>query len=202
MSIRSIHSVQKHLALTFDDGPDRSFTPQVLDILAQYAVPATFFCLGSQVNAFPEVLRRMHTEGHTIANHTWSHPYLTRSSVHDLVWEVQSTSDLIHDISGCRPRFFRPPYGDTDASVEEQIALLGYQSILWSVDSTDWSGISGPEVAARVIPHLHPGAIVLHHSAGHVAGTVAALPYLIEVTRALGYEYVRLEDMLGQPAYQ
>lgn len=202
MRFRCADTSQREVALTFDDGPDETFTPQVLEILHHYGVHATFFCIGSQIQKYPDVLRNIAEGGHTIANHSWSHPHLTTMAAHDVMWELAATSGLIEEVVGCRPLFMRPPYGDLDARVEALIESEDYHVILWDVDSVDWSGIAGPQVAAHVLPDLHPGAIVLHHSAGRVAGTVAALPYLIEVTQAMGYRYARLADMLGIPAYK
>jgi len=202
VGIRRADTTQKDIALTFDDGPDEQYTTEVLAILAHYSVSATFFCIGSQIEKCPDVLRSIAQGGHTVANHSWSHPYLTQCTSHDVSWQIESTSGLIAEVLGCRPLLMRPPYGDLDDRVEGQIASLGYQVILWDVDSVDWSGIPGPQVAANVLPAVRPGAIVLHHCAGRVAGTVEALPYLIEVTRAMGYRYARLEHLLGIPAYR
>ncbi|MCL6445246.1 MAG: polysaccharide deacetylase family protein [Alicyclobacillus sp.] len=192
--IRQIPASEQILFLTFDDGPDDEYTPEVLDILRHYGVPAVFFCLGSQAETHPNVLVRMAEEGHTVGNHSWDHPFLTKLPPEEVVRQLESTSASIEAKIGRRPILFRPPYGDVNERVVQQASELGYQTVLWSVDSVDWSGIPGPEVAANAISRLCPGGIMLHHSAGNVAGTVAALPYVIEVARKLGYRFERLVD--------
>lgn len=199
--IRPIAADNMALALTFDDGPDLQYTPPILDLLERYGVPATFFCIGSQIQRRPNVLRRMVQSGHTVANHSWSHPHLTRETSEAVGMELDWTSIIIAETVGLRPRFFRPPYGDLNDAVAHQAQDRGYEIVLWDVDSVDWSGIPGPHIAANVLPRLQSGAILLHHSAGNVAGTVDALPYLIEVAQAIGYQFVRLDEIMGTPAY-
>lgn len=199
--IRPIAADDMPLALTFDDGPDLQYTPPILDILKRYGVPATFFCIGSQIQRHPDVLRRMVQSGHTVANHSWSHPHLTRETAGAVGMELDWTSIIIAETVGLRPRFFRPPYGDFNDAVAHQAQDRGYEIVLWDVDSVDWSGIPGPHIAANVLARLKSGAILLHHSAGNVAGTVDALPYLFEVAQAMGYQFVRLDEIMGTPAY-
>lgn len=189
------------LTITFDDGPDDKHVPVILDILQHYGVPATFFCIGEHVSRHPDVLLRMLQQGHTVANHSWNHPHLTQLSDADIEWQLESTSKCMQEVTGLRPRFFRPPYGNTDARVENVARCLSYQTVLWDVDSVDWSGISGPEIAANVLPKLRSGAIILHHSSGNVAGTVEALPYIIEVAKAMNYTFIKLEELTGAAPY-
>lgn len=189
------------LALTFDDGPDERFTPTILDALDKYRVPATFFCIGSHVEKHPQVFRRMVESGHIVANHSWSHPYFTKTSADDILCELEETSEMMVNTVGLRPRFFRPPYGDMDQKVELQVTKLGYHMVLWDVDAVDWSGISGPQIAANVLSQLEPGAVILHHCAGNVAGTVDALPYIIKVAQMMGFTFVSLDKLLGIAPY-
>lgn len=116
--------------------------------------------------------------------------------------QLEQTSDIIEEIVGLRPRLFRPPYGDIDDTVSAQVHSLGYDIVLWDVDSVDWSGISGPNILANVLPPLQADSILLHHCAGNVRGTVDALPYLIEVAHAMGYEFVTVDALMGNSAYQ
>lgn len=194
--IRALATSERVLALTFDDGPDTEFTPSVLDILQRYGISATFFCLGVQVAANWSVAKRIVVAGHQIANHTWSHPHASDVTVSELLREVANTTDTIEEATGERPRWFRPPYGELGAEQGRAIADAGYEVVLWTVDSLDWSGITGPQIVANVVPALENGAILLHHSAGNVAGTVDALPYLIEVCLRLGYRFVRLDEAM------
>ncbi|WDL95357.1 polysaccharide deacetylase family protein [Alicyclobacillus sp. ALC3] len=188
-------TAERVLALTFDDGPDAEFTPRVLNILRRYGTCATFFCLGAEVAANPLVAMRIVAEGHQIANHTWSHPHAADVTVSELLREVSNTSDAIAEATGERPRWFRPPFGELTDVQAAAISEAGYKVAFWTVDSLDWSGIAGPQIVANVVPALENGAIVLHHSAGNVAGIVDALPDLIEVCQRLGFRFVRLDEV-------
>ncbi|WAH42533.1 polysaccharide deacetylase family protein [Alicyclobacillus fastidiosus] len=191
----------KRIALTFDDGPDLQYTPEILEILDAYGVQSSFFCIGSQVQKFPNVLRRMVRDGHVVANHSWDHPYLTKESKSSVRMQLEQTSDIIEETVGLRPRLFRPPYGDINETLSTQVHSLGYDIVLWDVDSVDWSGISGPSILSNVLPPLKADSILLHHCAGNVSGTVDALPYLIEVAKAIRYQFVTIDVLLGTPAY-
>ena len=195
-------ATDKSIALTFDDGPDETYTNAVLDILEHYRVSATFFCLGSQVEKHPDVLRKMVRAGHVIGNHSWDHPYFTKETDADIRRQIEKTSDVIEQTTCVRPRLFRPPYGDVDDRVTGLVQGLGYHVVLWDVDSRDWAGIPGPTIVANVVPRLRPQAIVLHHCAGNVAGTVDALPYLIETQEAMGYRFTTLDALWNMSAYQ
>nr|WP_245630113.1 polysaccharide deacetylase family protein [Alicyclobacillus acidiphilus] len=144
----------------------------------------------------------MASSGHVVGNHTWTHPYLTKLTSDEVQRELERTSSAIEHVIGKLPAFFRPPYGDIDERVRQVVESQGMVPVLWDVDSVDWSGIPGPRVAANVIPHLRSNAVVLHHCAGHVAGTVDALPYIIETALAMNCTFVTYDKLSGLPAYQ
>ncbi|MCL6600227.1 MAG: polysaccharide deacetylase family protein [Alicyclobacillus macrosporangiidus] len=194
---------KKRVAITFDDGPDGEWTPQVLAVLSRYGVKATFFCVGMMVHAFPDVTRRLVAEGHVIGNHTWDHPQLPRLHPAQVQEELYHTEQEIQRVAGVRPRLFRPPYGELSRQVMRQVIALRDKVILWSVDSLCWTGLDSEHIAAIVLAHLQPGAIVLMHSAGGVRKpTVEALPRIIEVTHASGYTFTTVSDLLGVPPYK
>jgi peptidoglycan-N-acetylglucosamine deacetylase len=200
--LKRIESAGSTLFLTFDDGPDKQHTPAVLDVLSSYGVPATFFCIGSHIEQHPDVLRRIVELGHTVGNHTWSHPYLTRVTPSEMAHEMERTSTIVEGIVGLRSKLMRPPYGDVNDTVLQQLWGMGYHVVMWDVDSVDWSGISGPEIVANVIPQLQPGSILLHHSAGQATGTADALPYIIETAQKLGYRFGSMAEYNGMNVYQ
>ncbi|MCL5063552.1 MAG: polysaccharide deacetylase family protein [Firmicutes bacterium] len=189
---------KKHIAFTFDDGPDDIFSVRVLDILQRYDARATFFCLGQQVQRFPEVLKRMVRDGHSVGSHSWNHPHLSTLCPEAVGQQVNATFQQIQTVVGRGPVLFRPPYGDVDQSLAEYLQSLGYHLVLWDVDSQDWQGISGPKIAANVLASLHHRAIILQHTGAHAPGTIEALPYLIEVSRALDYEWVSVDELLAE----
>lgn len=193
--IRVIPSSDPIIALTFDDGPDQEYTPKVLDIVKQYGVSATFFCLGSQVVKNPHVAVQLVEDGHQIANHTWTHPHAADVSTSELLREIAKTADIIETITTIRTRWFRPPFGEITKAQLSAIVEWGYQVVLWTVDSLDWSGLTGPQIVERVLPSLANGVILLSHCAGNVNGILDALPHLIEAALDMGYRFVRLDEV-------
>lgn len=134
-------------ALTFDDGPSQN-TPALLDMLAQYHIPATFFLLGQQVMQHPDTLERMISEGHEVGNHSWSHPNLRKLSTDSQAWQIMETDRLLRS-HGAVPLFFRPPYGSFDERTVNITDELGVSILLWSLDSKDWKQL--PEDYAKLV---------------------------------------------------
>lgn len=189
----------KIVALTFDDGPDERFTPLILNVLKKHDVKATFFLLGSRLEKYVAVGNRIHKEGHIIGNHTYWHPDLTRGNVNNLIWEIEKTEELIEDKLGIKTKLFRAPYGALNETHVEQLKKLGYKGVGWSVDSEDWKSIPKEKVKENVLNEIHPGAIVLMHSAGHwtqdLTGTVEALDELIVFLKKNDYTFVTIPEM-------
>ena len=192
------------VALTFDDGPGPS-TAAVLDVLQQAQVPATFFVVGKEVAADPEMLRRILAAGHALGNHTWSHK-IPRAAVgwnrSTLAGEIERTRQAVIDAGGLKPCLFRPPGGIVKGAdgVSRQ---AGLSVILWSVDTRDWADppTGGKSFAAVIrkraaagLAEEHP-VILLHDGGGNRAATVAALVGIIEDYRAHGYRFVTLDKM-------
>lgn len=190
------------VALTFDDGPDSLWTPCILEILSYYKTKATFMCVGEKVRQHPEVLRRLVKEGHIAGNHSWDHPHMTKLTAADIRDQVQHTAEEIESIAGIKPCLFRPPYGELNQTVRQEVLQLQNQIILWNVDSEDWKGLGGPKIAGKVISHVSSGSIIVQHCAGsQSSGTVQALPYIIEVLKEQGYIFSLISDMFRMPAY-
>jgi peptidoglycan-N-acetylglucosamine deacetylase len=189
---------EKKIALTFDDGPDKLITPQLLDILKEKGVPATFFVVGQQVSYFPDLAKRMVKDGHTIANHTWDHPELSKLYTSQVIQQVTSTNEIIERVTGVKATLFRPPYGDFTAADALVFDRLGFKNILWSVDTLDWSGTSAEEILTILHRDKSPGGIVLQHNFQNakLEGTVKALPQMIDQLRAEGYEFVTIDALL------
>lgn len=192
-------ATDKRIALTFDDGPNDLAALSILDILQRYHVRATFFCIGSEAQKHPEILRRMAADGHVIGNHSYSHPDLTKETNDEVRRQLEHTCDIIEETVGLHPRLFRPPFGNVDDRVKN--AAQDSHVVLWNVDSQDWRRIPGPAIAANVLASLQEESIVLLHCFEDAHGTVEALPYLIEVGSALGYQFVTADAILGVPAY-
>jgi peptidoglycan/xylan/chitin deacetylase (PgdA/CDA1 family) len=216
--IDQIGAAKKKIALTFDDGPDPSWTPKILDVLKQKNVPATFFVIGLDANKWPELLRREYAEGHEIGNHTYTHPDWESSnlSTTQIRWELNLTERLIESTVGVKPILFRPPFGiDHQPEYAEEVAHLptaqdmGYIIVGQKVDPNDWSQespgvpIAADKVLQNVLREAPKGNIVLlHDGGGNRAQTLAALPKIIDALRAAGYQFVSVADLIGKTRAQ
>lgn len=185
------------IALTFDDGPDERYTAEILDILAEYGVRATFFVIGSNCERHPELVRREIKEGHEIGNHTYSHPHLSSLNVEGMVAELKKAEDVLKTLSGYRPRLFRPPEGVYSSTVAKAIESLDYIPVLWTVDTCDWKMPSADTIAERVLSCVEPGVIILCHD--YVSGksnTPAALRLFLPKLLSQGYVFVTVSELL------
>ncbi|MBU5441641.1 polysaccharide deacetylase family protein [Paenibacillus sp. MSJ-34] len=200
-----LHGPEKgnRIALTFDDGPDIRFTPQVLDILQKYDTKATFFLLGSRADGLPEITQRIHREGHAIGSHTYWHPKLVKEGVERMKWELAETDKALKRTAGMKPRMFRPPYGALTEELMTELVKMKYKVIGWNVDSLDWKQIDSATIQDIVLSQLRPGSIVLMHSAGNwdqdLSGMVQALDALIPRLQQEGYTFVTVPELLGIP---
>jgi peptidoglycan-N-acetylglucosamine deacetylase len=184
------------IALTFDDGPNPLYTPQVLAILRQYGIKATFFCIGRCVAAYPDLVEQAHAAGHVIANHSWSHPYMALLSRRGIVSQLTHTSEAIVQAIGVRPIFFRPPFGAFSSKVLKQADRLGMRTVIWNVRATDWMKPGVDVIAARILERSTRGGIILlHDGGGDRSETVAALPAIIEGLQQRGFAFVTLQQM-------
>lgn len=193
----------KQVALTFDDVPDPRFTPQVLDILKEEGVKATFFVVGSRAKKHPDLLARIKREGHAIGNHSYNHPQFNKLNLVEFRDQIERTNKIIKSITGQEPRLIRPPYGEIN---EEQLRWArknNYKIVNWNVDSLDWKGLTKDQVKQNILSATGPGAIILQHAGGGVgsdlSGTTEALPEVISELRKKGYSFVTLPDMLSVP---
>jgi peptidoglycan/xylan/chitin deacetylase (PgdA/CDA1 family) len=181
------------VALTFDDGPHPDFTPKVLEILRRYNVRATFFMLGSQAEKYPDLVRQVLADGHSIGNHTYNHPHLPRLDDAAFSAQVDRTQEILTTITGQPPDCLRPPYGDSDAGTVARLAARNLTPVLWTQDSRDFEKPGVQAVVNNALTRLGNGSIILLHDAGgDRAQTLAALPTIIEQIKAKGYGFVQL----------
>ena len=138
------------LALTFDDGPNPAWTPQLLDVLARHNVRATFFLVGRYAQAEPELVRRILAAGHVIGNHSWSHPNLAITAAARVHLELAQTQDTLQQIAGQAVRWFRPPFGARRPAVLKIARSLGMTPVLWNAITSDWREPSADRIAQRL----------------------------------------------------
>ena len=193
----------KRISLTFDDGPAEPFTEQVLAILREHQVPATFFVCGKNVEKHPDLLRRIIAEGHEVGNHTYSHLFIFFKSRQRIAEEIDRTQAIIEKVIGSRPNIFRPPYGARWFGLVPTLLERGMHLILWSATGYDWKkDVQGITEAA--LRELKPGAVLLLHDGRETrpaaevdrSGTVLALSAIIVGARQRGYTFVPLKDFL------
>ena len=190
------HTQEKVVTLTFDDGPDPSYTGPILDILKEKQVSATFFVLGESVEANSDLLRRMLKEGHEIGNHGYTHDYSQRYSQYKTLEEIRHTDKAVYAATGIHTYLYRPPGGYKSKSVTDLINRNGYEVILWSADSEDWRKPGVNRIKKNVLSNVSPGAIVLFHDGGGTRSqTVEALGQVIDQLRANGYSFVTLSKL-------
>lgn len=195
---RVLHKVpvrpgEKVFALTFDDGPWPTYTRQILRVLADEKVKASFFFVGQVVREYPQLAREARDGGHAIGNHSWSHPSRPRNAAA----QVRDTDNEIKKVLGFRPTFFRPPYGILRNGMAAQAMRQGDPVIIWSADSSDWKRRSSGQIASTVISQASPGGIALmHDGGGNRSATVEALPTIINALRERGYRFVTVPELL------
>ncbi len=199
------------VALTFDDGPDARWTPQILDILKRENAPSTFFVTGANALGEPELLRRIIDEGSELGNHSTTHPDLDRLPEAAIQLELNTTQRLVESYTGRSMRLFRAPYlGDADPNSSAELraarvaADMGYLTVGLNVDPLDWTDADAHAIVAKTVAQVESGnaqrstqIVLLHDSGGDRSATVAALPAIIRELRARGYDFVTVSKLAG-----
>ena len=162
-SYRKSAKETRQIALTFDDGPSLQNTEEILSILKQYGIRATFFVIGENAAADPDRIRMIHQAGHEIGNHTYTHSYISKIEKDALKEEIQKTEDILQSITGKRPRVFRPPGGIYDEASLAVLEEMGYRNILWSLDTRDWCMPKSDTIASKIEENAVGGDIILFH---------------------------------------
>jgi peptidoglycan-N-acetylglucosamine deacetylase len=187
---------QPYIAMTFDDGPSSANTPRLLEILKQRNIKATFFLIGENVAANPDIVRQILAGGHEIGNHSWTHPQLSKLSDERVTAEISKTQDAIKEASGFTPALLRPPYGAITARQREWIeGQFGLSIILWSVDPFDWKRPGASVIIQRILSQVRPGAIILSHDIHKQ--TVDAMPATLDALIAKGYKFVTVTQLIA-----
>jgi peptidoglycan/xylan/chitin deacetylase (PgdA/CDA1 family) len=198
------------IALTFDDGPNEPYTSQVLSILEQYKIKATFFIIGQNARRYPEVCRRIVTTGNVIGNHSYHH-----SKSLCLRWgkavarDIKLAHQAIHECTGFEPKLFRPPYGYRTPWLMRTVRHLGYTVVTWDNMTGDWkANKSGEEIEQTVIRRARPGSVIVLHDGRDSRPSydrsqmLQALPFVIETLKERGFDFVTIPELFeleGEP---
>jgi len=193
---------EKLLALTFDDGPNGSCTLQILDTLKQYEVHATFFLVGTNVEHYPDIARRIAAEGHEIGNHSYSHPRFDQLSSSEISEEIAAGERVIAAVTGVTPRWFRQPYGISGTGVVEACRAQGLAIAGWSSHASDWNPYTAREIADHIVEQTTSGDIILLHDGmgtrhgANRRSTEDAVPLILERLIRDGYRFVTMSELL------
>lgn len=185
-----VYEEKKKVALTFDDGPGES-TKKLLDGLKERNVRATFFVTGSNAEKYPELIKRMSDEGHIVGNHTYSHCQLTCLSCANALDEIEKTNSIIETITGIRPTYLRPPFGECTKSVKNETNMF---SILWDVDPLDWKVQNTETVIKNITEKVQEGDIILLHDIFETS--VDAALAVIDTLSMENYEFITVDELL------
>lgn len=184
-----------YVGLTFDDGPSNARTPALLNALRQNGLRATLFNEGQYAAAYPAQVRAEAAAGMWIGNHSYTHPHLTQQSQAQIDSEVSRTQQAIAAAGGGTPKLFRPPYGETDATLQAVEAKYGLTQIIWDVDSQDWNGAS-TDAIVQAVSRLGNGQIILMHE--WPANTLAAIPRIAQTLAGKGLCAGRISPQTGR----
>ena len=192
-----VSTEEKAVALTFDDGPHPTYTAEILDILREYGIKATFFVIGENVERSKEVLKRCADEGHEIGNHTYSHASANNCTTRTLKEEIEKTDRIIFDLIGKKPALFRPPTGICNNRSVALSTELGFKTIVWNVDTRDWAHTSTDKIIKNVLENVKSGSIILFHDyIESPSPTPDALKVIIPELIAKGYTFLTVSELL------
>ena len=187
------------LSISFDAAWGNEDTQQLIDILAEYQVKATFFVVGDWVDKYPESVKALHDAGHEVMNHSNTHAHYNSLTAEEIIADVEACNDKIEAVTGVRPTLIRCPYGEYDDHVIAAIRSIGMEPIQWDVDSLDWKDLSAGEIAQRVTERVKSGSICLFHNAA--LHTPEALPSILDFMAENRYTVVPISQLLLEGEY-
>ena len=200
--VKSINRGKKEgISLTFDDGPDPNFTPQILEILDNHNLTGTFFIIGKKAENFPELLKEIIQRGHIVGNHSFSHSHrLPLLSSNKLKADIQHCINIIKTLTGKKIRFFRPPFGVTNPRYAKVLKQLDLQSIGWNIRSFDTVFKDSKQLFKRISRKIENGSIILFHDTQQV--TVQTLPEIIRYCDEKGIKILPLDKLINKHPYE
>lgn len=192
--VYSVETEEKVVALTFDAAWGADKTRGIIELLEKYDADGTFFLVGFWIDKYPEETKLIAEKGLEIGNHSNNHLHMSKLQNDEIKKEIESVNIRLQELTGKTPKYFRPPFGEYDNKLLENVAALDMVGVQWSVDSLDWKGLSGEEIAKRVLSRVHNGAIILfHNNSDHV---LDALPIILPKLKADGYKCVSIDELV------
>ncbi len=188
----------KKIALTFDDGPHPRYTEEILEILAEYNIKATFFIIGINAENYPQALQKIIASGCEIGNHTYNHTKINRLNQEEIKYQILKCEETLYRLSGIRPCIFRPPEGMLPSGINNIIKPMNYNVVLWSIDTMDWALTPSNQISKVVMDNIKGGDIILMHD--YVSGgntTCDALKIIIPQILSEGYEFVTVSELIN-----
>lgn len=203
-TIYRVKTDKKRVVLTFDDGPSAEWTPKILDELKKSNIKAVFFMIGYHVQKYPDIARRVVKEGHIIGNHGFAHSVAFYYTPAEIEEEIRYTEKVIRDITGQTTKFFRPPKAWLRKEIKEKIRSMGYDTVLWSLNSKDWVSFNHKNIVKYLSGKIRNGDILLFHDSGNVFSreggirtqTVKAVSLLAKTLKEKGFEFVSIEELI------
>lgn len=197
--VYSVETEEKVVALTFDAAWGADKTRGIIELLEKYDADGTFFLVGFWIDKYPEETKLIAEKGLEIGNHSNNHLHMSKLQNDEIKKEIESVNVRLQELTGKTPKYFRPPFGEYDNKLLENVASLDMVGVQWSVDSLDWKGLSGEEIAKRVLSRVHNGAIILfHNNSDHV---LDALPIILPKLKADGYKCVSIDELVMTENY-
>ena len=179
------------VALTFDDGPHRIYTKNLLDGLRERGVKATFFVVGENIPGNEDLIQQMEADGHLIGNHTYDHADISKLSDEENCRELQKTSDLVKEITGYGTAYVRPPFGNWKDTMDCRVTMI---SVKWTIDTLDWKSKNVTEIIGKVMQQISDHDIILMHD--YYETSVEAALQIVDRLQQEGYEFVTVEDLI------
>ncbi len=193
VTVQTKETERKKIALTFDDGPHPIYTSKLLDGLRERGIVATFFVTGANASLYPELVQQMQEDGHIVGNHTYHHVQLSKVGENVFLMELKETNRVLEEILGEEVEYVRPPFGEWNKSIEQEIDMF---PVLWDIDPLDWCTGNAGKVAKEVINKAEENRIILLHD--EYETTIAATFQIIDTLIEKGYQFVTVEEILLQ----
>ena len=189
--LRQAEELPPRVALTFDDGPHRIYTKNLLDGLRERGVKATFFVVGENIPGNEDLIQQMEADGHLIGNHTYDHADISKLSDEENCRELQKTSDLVKEITGYGTAYVRPPFGNWKDTMDCRVTMI---SVKWTIDTLDWKSKNVAEIIGKVMQQISDYDIILMHD--YYETSVEAALQIVDRLQEEGYEFVTVEDLI------